>query len=100
LERDTRFLLVEVSDTGCGIKPEISEDIFQRLYQVSERSETSRKGLGLGLYISKELVTRQGGQIWAKRRPDRGSTFSFTLPVYAPSNSILTGAATHLAEAN
>ena len=46
-----------------------------------EHSEASRKGLGLGLYICKELVTRQGGQIWVKRRPQKGSTFSFTLPV-------------------
>jgi signal transduction histidine kinase len=48
---------------------------------VSDRIQTSRKGLGLGLYICKELVTRQGGQIWVKRRPQKGTTFSFTLPV-------------------
>jgi len=81
LEHDTRFLLLEVSDTGCGISPEISQRIFERLYQVSERIETSRKGLGLGLYICKELVTRQGGQIWVTPRPERGTIFSFTLPV-------------------
>jgi signal transduction histidine kinase len=81
LLEDPRFLLLEVSDTGCGIGPEISERIFERLYQVSDRIQTSRKGLGLGLYISKELVTRQGGQIWVKRRPQKGTTFSFTLPV-------------------
>ncbi|HMH57509.1 MAG TPA: ATP-binding protein, partial [Gemmatimonadales bacterium] len=68
-------------DTGCGIGPDISERIFERLYQVSDRIQTSRKGLGLGLYICKELVTRQGGQIWVKRRPEKGTTFSFTLPV-------------------
>jgi len=81
LHQDPRFLLVEVSDTGCGISPEISERIFERLYQVSERIQTSRKGFGLGLYICKELVTRQGGQIWVTRRPEMGTTFSFTLPV-------------------
>jgi hypothetical protein len=48
---------------------------------VSGHSESSRKGLGLGLYICKELVTRHGGQIWVTRRPHKGSTFSFTLPV-------------------
>jgi len=81
LPQDPRFLLFEVSDTGCGIGPEISERIFERLYQVSDRIQTSRKGLGLGLYICKELVTRQGGHIWVKRRPQMGTTFSFTLPV-------------------
>jgi signal transduction histidine kinase len=54
---------------------------------VSERIQASRKGLGLGLYICKELVTRQGGQIWVKRRPQTGSTFSFTLPVFSLDNS-------------
>ena len=86
-QQDTRLLLLEVSDTGCGINSEITENIFERLYQVSERTEGSRKGLGLGLYICKELVMRNGGTIWAKRRPQNGSTFSFTLPVFSLTNS-------------
>jgi len=82
-EKDLRYLVIEVSDTGCGISTEITEEIFERLYQVSERTEASRKGLGLGLYICKELVMRQGGRIWATRRRQKGSTFSFTLPVFS-----------------
>jgi signal transduction histidine kinase len=81
--KDPRCLLVEVSDTGIGISPDMGQRIFERLYQVSERTETSRKGLGLGLHICKELVTLQAGEIWAERRPDRGSLFSFTLPVFS-----------------
>ena len=88
LQQDPRFLLLEVSDTGCGISPEITERIFERLYQVSEPTQASRKGLGLGLYICKELVTRQGGQIWVKSQPQKGSTFSFTLPVFSLNNVI------------
>jgi PAS domain S-box-containing protein len=95
---DPRFILVEVSDTGCGISPDIGDRIFERLYQVSERTETSRKGLGLGLHICKELVTRQGGRIWAERRPQAGSTFSFTLPVFSFDNSQATGKTKHLEE--
>lgn len=83
LARDPQFLLLEVSDTGCGIGPEIIERIFQRLYQALEPAQAGRKGLGLGLYICKELVTRQGGQIWVKSQPQKGSTFSFTLPVFS-----------------
>jgi PAS domain S-box-containing protein len=82
-EKDLRYLAIEVSDTGCGISTEITEEIFERLYQVSERTEASRKGLGLGLYICKELVMRQGGRIWATRRRQKGSTFSFTVPVFS-----------------
>ncbi|HVT37627.1 MAG TPA: PAS domain-containing sensor histidine kinase, partial [Gemmatimonadaceae bacterium] len=56
LPQDPHFLLVEVADTGCGISPDITERVFERMYQVSERVQSSRKGLGLGLYICKELV--------------------------------------------
>jgi two-component system, sensor histidine kinase and response regulator len=76
------YLLVEVSDTGCGIKPEMVERVFEYLYQVTESSQAGRKGLGLGLHIAKELVTRQGGSIWATSTPGSGSVFSFTLPIY------------------
>ena len=98
-QQDTRLLLLEVSDTGCGINSEITENIFERLYQVSERTEGSRKGLGLGLYICKELVMRHGGTIWAKRRPQNGSTFSFALPVFSLTNSRVKAAPKYFDEA-
>jgi signal transduction histidine kinase len=88
LEEDPHFLLLEVSDSGRGISPEVAERIFERLYQESEPIHASRKGLGLGLYICKELVTRQGGQIWVKRRTEQGSTLSFTLPAFS-LNSVI-----------
>jgi PAS domain S-box-containing protein len=84
--QDAQFLLFEVSDTGCGITADATERIFERLYQVAG-TQASRKGLGLGLYICKELVTRQGGQIWATRRQLVGSTFAFTLPIFAPRHA-------------
>ena len=86
--QDPRFLLFEVADTGCGISQEMTERIFERLYQVSERIEASRKGLGLDLYICKELVARQGGDIWVTRGLQQGTTFSFTLPVCSLNGSI------------
>jgi PAS domain S-box-containing protein len=88
MPQNHHLLLLEVSDTGCGMSPEITERIFERLYQVSDRTQASRKGLGLGLHICKELVTRQGGHIWVKSQPQTGSTFSFTLPVFSLNNSI------------
>jgi PAS domain S-box-containing protein len=88
LEHDPRSLLLEVADTGCGLDPEIAERIFERLYQVSERIQVSRKGLGLGLYICKELVTRLGGAIRVESPPNKGCTFSFTLPVFSLDNVI------------
>jgi signal transduction histidine kinase len=83
LEKDPSFLLVEVSDSGCGINPDMAERIFERLYQVATPALAARKGLGLGLYICKELVMRQGGQIWVQSPPGQGAIFSFTLPVFS-----------------
>jgi|GEM_PF-716290 len=88
LSSPDRFLVVEVADTGCGIDAAVADRLFERLYQVTDAVRSSRKGLGLGLYICKELVERQGGRIWAERRGDDGSTFTFTLPIYALSNLI------------
>ncbi len=81
-EKVPGYLLVEVSDTGCGIRPEMVERVFEYLYQVTECSQAGRKGLGLGLHIAKELVTRQGGSIWVTSAQGSGSVFSFTLPIY------------------
>jgi signal transduction histidine kinase len=77
------FLCLSVSDTGCGISPENCERIFERLTQIKSGGETSRGGLGLGLFISKELVLRHGGRIWVESRMGLGSTFYFTLPVFS-----------------
>jgi signal transduction histidine kinase len=87
LDKDPQFMVIEISDSGCGISPEMTERIFERLYQVPERGQAGRKGLGLGLYICKELVTRQAGRIWVMSSP-QGSIFSFTLPVFSLAHAI------------
>ena len=80
-EQDPQFLLVQISDTGCGIDPQSLEHIFEHHYQACAVGLLGRRGLGLGLHIAKNLVHRQGGAIWASSEPHRGSTFSFTLPL-------------------
>jgi len=50
---DSDNLLVEVTDTGCGFRPELAERIFEPLYQAPDPSTGGRRGLGLGLYICK-----------------------------------------------
>lgn len=82
VQTDPDFVCVSVTDTGCGIEPEARALIFERLYQASDAIDDGRKGLGLGLYITKELVDLHGGQIWVASEPGQGSTFSFTLPLY------------------
>lgn len=81
-DADPAFLRFEVRDTGCGLSPESADRIFERLYQVRDSSKASRKGLGLGLFICKELVTQQEGRIWVESEPGKGSSFCFTLPVF------------------
>ncbi len=85
LEKDPGFLMVEVSDTGCGISPGATEQIFERLYQATVTDAAGRSGMGLGLYIAKELVMRQGGKIWVTNEPQKGSHFFFTVPVFYPA---------------
>lgn len=66
-----------VADTGVGIPPAELERIFDRYTQLTP---SDRRGLGLGLYISRCLVEAQRGRIWATSTPGAGSEFSFTLP--------------------
>src|SRR6204780_1363964 len=87
-DKDPNLVVLEVADSGCGISPDMTERIFERLFQTSDPSLEGRKGLGLGLYICKDLVTRQGGQIWAKSALKQGTVFSVTLPIFSLPNLI------------
>jgi signal transduction histidine kinase len=69
------FLIMSVKDTGPGIDPEILSKLFTKF------ASKSNIGTGLGLFISKGIVEAHGGKIWAENNPDRGATFSFSLPI-------------------
>jgi signal transduction histidine kinase len=71
---------VSVSDTGRGIPPAELGRIFDQLYQIRRDDATVQGGLGLGLYISQEVVKLHGGEIWVESTVGQGSTFSFTVP--------------------
>jgi signal transduction histidine kinase len=80
---DSGFLQISVSDTGCGVSAEGVTQIFERHFQEANGIEASRKGLGLGLYLCKELVSRHGGRIWVESSLGSGSAFCFTLPAFS-----------------
>jgi sigma-B regulation protein RsbU (phosphoserine phosphatase) len=81
---DPEFAYISVTDTGCGIAADAKPLIFERLYQdVNAAVDSSRKGLGLGLFMAKELVGLHGGRIWFVSEPGEGTIFSFTLPLYS-----------------
>ncbi len=86
LKEDPNQLVLQVSDTGRGIAEGMTEQIFERLFQASDPAQAGRQGLGLGLHICKELVTRQGGRIWAESTPGQGAVLSVTLPVFSMRN--------------
>ncbi len=78
-------ILVTVTDTGKGIDAEHLEHVFERLYQVRDGSEQSRMGLGLGLFICREIVRLHGGELAVTSRVGAGTTFRFTLPISSAS---------------
>ncbi len=81
-ERQDR-ILISVHDTGPGVADDEKEKIFEYLYQSDTTIDGSRKGLGIGLYICREIIERHGGHIWVDSRPGSGSAFKFTLPVFS-----------------
>lgn len=75
---------LSVSDSGIGIPQEELEAVFGLFYRSPDRRARDVGGMGLGLYISKEIVDRHGGRIWAESEPGHGTTFQVRLPRQAP----------------
>jgi signal transduction histidine kinase len=83
-------VLVRVIDHGVGIAPGEHERIFERFHRADNRLSRTTAGVGLGLYITRNVVEGHGGRIWAESAgPGRGSVFSILLPIgherHAPS---------------
>jgi signal transduction histidine kinase len=69
-------IVIAVRDTGMGIPSDKLETVFERFWQVGKQD---RRGVGLGLYISKCIVQAHGGRIWVESKLGEGSTFSFSV---------------------
>lgn len=72
------FYRIDVTDHGMGIKEEERNKIFTRFYR--SPSVSDEEGIGLGLYLSREIITAQGGYMKVKSQPEWGSVFSIFLP--------------------
>ena len=72
--RDDGKVEIRVADSGCGLPPECEEELFQPFFT------TKKDGMGMGLSVSRSIVTSHGGQMWFSRNPDVGTTFLVTIP--------------------
>ncbi len=73
---------ISVKDTGIGISKTDQEKLFKPFTQIDSSIARRYEGTGLGLALAKELVVLHGGQIWVESEPEKGSTFTFTIPVH------------------
>jgi PAS domain S-box-containing protein len=78
--RTLEHLLISITDFGIGIPKDKQDDIFTRFYRVDD-TEKHFSGLGIGLFISSQIIKQHGGKIWVDSSLGKGSTFYFSLPV-------------------
>lgn len=81
LSRGAYSVTAQVRDYGLGIPPAQKNKVFERFYRVSDGSRKYVPGLGMGLYITREIVERHNGTISVESQEGKGSTFSVTLPI-------------------
>jgi two-component system sensor histidine kinase VicK len=78
---DKPYIQVSVEDTGVGIPQNDLPRLFQKFFRAGNVLKKETEGSGLGLYISRNIIKRHGGEIWAESTEKRGSTFYFVLPL-------------------
>jgi signal transduction histidine kinase len=80
VEKKDRHILIAVEDTGIGISKGELRKIFTKFYQAYTGEDRNNEGTGLGLFISKEIVKKHNGEIWAESEIGKGSRFIIQLP--------------------
>lgn len=79
---------LSVADQGSGIAPDERPKVFDRFYRQPEHRQSSQPGLGLGLYITRQLVDAHGGRVWVDSHDGQGSRFTVALPARAAEPAI------------
>ena len=83
-EAKGEFVEFAIRDDGRGIPEDKLDEVFYRFHQVDSSDARDKGGFGLGLSISRSIVERLGGRIWARNNSGAGATFLFTLPAHPP----------------
>ncbi len=83
---EQKKILVSIIDEGLGIPADSIETIFERFYRIEEHAKKNIGGTGLGLWICKRIIEAHNGRIWCSSTKNKGSTFSFTLPLKDTNN--------------
>jgi signal transduction histidine kinase len=78
---DSKNIIISVQDFGVGIPKEAQKKVFNRFFRVGGDKLETFPGLGLGLYISSEIIKRHNGKIWVESEKGQGSTFYLSLPI-------------------
>lgn len=74
-------LIVSIKDFGIGIAKEYHQRIFERFFRATGLEEKTYPGMGIGLHVCKEILSRHDGEIWVESIKGKGSTFYFSLPL-------------------
>lgn len=80
-------VICSVQDFGLGISSENQEKIFDQFFRVDDKKQKTYPGMGLGLYIAKEIIKMHKGKIWVESKKDKGSTFFISLHIVNPKQS-------------
>lgn len=80
-EKHQKGVAVHVKDTGIGVPKDEMEKLFTKFYRATNAEQQKKVGTGLGLYIAKSVVERHRGEMWFESEENKGSTFSFYLPL-------------------
>jgi signal transduction histidine kinase len=78
---DEDRLVISITDTGNGIPAEKLQGLFSLNTKYTATGTSGEKGTGIGLFLCKELIEFNGGRLWVNSEVNKGSTFSFSLPL-------------------
>lgn len=80
-KRESDHLVISIGDNGIGIPKDQMKDVFTKFFRARNAIKQETDGSGLGLYITKTIVEKNGGKIWFESAEGKGSTFYFTIPL-------------------